>query len=54
MNDDQFRAFLILMMCSDPWPVDDGENQVIIENLADYEAVKRGFGCWIDAYHALV
>ena len=51
MNDLEFRAFLSLMMCSDPWPTgDESENNVLIE-LAVKESVKRGFDSWIVAYH---
>lgn len=51
MNDKEFRAFMDLLMCSDPWPVDDKNNQAIIEALADKEAKRRQFGDWITAYH---
>ena len=57
MNDDQFRAFLILIMCSDPWPVNDInelDNQTVVERLLDKEARQRGFTDWIDASHKLV
>ena len=53
MSDEQYRALLDLMMCSDPWPVtgDDTENQVLVTELANTEAVKRGYENWVDAYH---
>ena len=54
MTDPQYRAFLDLLMCSDPWPIsgasgDAAQNVLIL--LADDEAIKRGYGSWIDAYH---
>lgn len=57
MNDKQYRAFLDLMMCSDPWPVLDqgcGDGQPELNALADSEAAKRGFEDWIEAYHKFV
>lgn len=51
MNDKEFRAFMDLLMCSDPWPVDDKDNQAIMISLADKEAKKRRFEGWITAYH---
>jgi hypothetical protein len=54
MNDTDYREFLILLMCSDPWPVsDDGTNEMTLKNLADEEAMTRGFAGWIYAYHEL-
>jgi len=61
MTDREFRAFLDLLMCSDPWPVDGGGHadvgdggQSVLEALADRESGKRGFGEWIEAYHDFV
>ena len=51
MNDIQYRAFLDLLMCSDPWPVPT--NQQIVESIADDEAVKRGYPTWVEAYHKM-
>lgn len=54
MNDTQYRAFLDLMMCSDPWPVvdrDGSDSNAILEGLALDEARARGFDSWIVAYH---
>jgi len=50
MNDKEYRAFLNLMMRSDPWPVSD-EDQITLEALADKESANRGFKEWITAYH---
>lgn len=49
MNDDQLRAFLDLLMVSDPWPLQYG--QEAMNDLADEESRKRGFCDWIEAYH---
>jgi hypothetical protein len=56
MNDMEFRAFLDLMMCSDPWPVAidsepfDTHQQMI--DVANRLALDRGYSDWIDAYHS--
>ena len=53
MNDKQFRAFLDLLMCSDPWPVleDFTETQTLVKQFANKESVRRGYVDWVDAYH---
>ena len=52
MTDPQYRRFLDLLMCCDPWPVDPaGDTQPILEALADDEAGRRGYHGWIEAYH---
>lgn len=51
MNDKEFRCFLDLLMCSDPWPVPGGANESILIDFADKEAKRRRFANWIDAYH---
>ena len=61
MSDAEFRAFLDLMMCCDPWPVKadtldhgfvvDELNHNLMLGLADYESKKRGYISWIEAYH---
>lgn len=54
MTDREFRAFLDLLMCSDPWPItgEDGEhaNEILLE-LADSEAQLRHFDNWVVAFH---
>ncbi len=50
MKNADYRALLDLIMCSDPWPV-EGENQQIIEAMATEEAKRRGWDSWVDAYH---
>jgi hypothetical protein len=51
MTDNQFKAILALLMCSDPWPI-EGANQAIVEAWANEEAVRRGYLSWFDAYMA--
>lgn len=51
MTDEQYRAFLDLMMCADPWPCPRGEGQSTLSELADQEAKVRGYENWIIAYH---
>ena len=51
MKDKEFRCFLDLMMCSDPWPVPNDENRSVLKAMADRMATERGFTDWIDAYH---
>lgn len=49
MDDREFRGFLGLLMCSDPWPMSDFEDA--LKGLADRMARDRGYDNWIDAYH---
>lgn len=51
MNDSEFRAFLDLLMCSDPSPVLLDSGQIILENFANQEAKKRGYETWVVAFH---
>jgi hypothetical protein len=55
MNNIEFRAFLDLLMCSDPWPVaiyGTFDTQKLMEEVADRYAQDRGYERWIDAYHS--
>ena len=48
------KAFLTLLMCSDPWPVNnDQDNQITLERFADSESRRHGFTDWIEAYHKI-
>lgn len=49
----QYRAFLNLLMCSDPWPTPDAAENRILCEFADAEAIKHGYTDWIDAYHRM-
>ena len=51
MTDEQYRAFLDLMMVSDPWPLDDENTHQTLLELADVEARARDYPNWIEAYH---
>ena len=52
MDDKTFRAFLDLMMCSDPWPVkDDGSSHTLMNDLALDESSRRGYDSWYVAFH---
>lgn len=51
MNDFEFRSFLDLMMCSDPWPTREAEDNERLVAFANAESRKRGFAEWIDAFH---
>ncbi len=53
MNQEQFRAFLVLLMCSDPWPVEEEGHQKILDTFADEESNRHGYRDWLEAYHAL-
>ena len=48
----ELRAFLDLMMVSDPWPLEEPAHEIMIV-LADRESEKHGFENWIVAYHEL-
>ena len=52
MTDIELRAFLDLLMCSDPSPVTEDQDK-ILRDFADRESQRRGFSEWIDAYHRL-
>ena len=56
MDDKEFRCFLDLMMCSDPWPIcpdkitgDDGQGTLL--DFIEKESNLRGYDGWIEAYH---
>lgn len=52
LGDTEFRALLDLMMCSDPWPIPDGEGQrQVLEQLLNQESRRRGYTHWTEAYH---
>ena len=52
MDDREYRAYLNLLMCCDPWPeTTDEQSQEILDGFADKEAKKRGYDTWITAYH---
>ena len=54
LTDRQFRALLDLFMCSDPWPIKNGNRLVAhdeLMGLLNAESGKRGFKTWIDAFH---
>lgn len=55
MSDEEFRAFLDLLMASDPWPMGEGteaeQAYVVLVDLADRESRNRGYGNWIEAFH---
>lgn len=56
MTDTQYRAFLDLLMCSDPWPIEGegGEHmEKILVSFANEEAKRHGFDNWIIAFHEL-
>ena len=53
MTDIEFAAFLRLLMCSDPWPVEDADSEASVKAWADGEAARRGFSGWVDAYHQM-
>jgi hypothetical protein len=47
----EFDALLILLMCSDPWPVGDEANENTMKALATRVAKQYGHDDWIAAYH---
>jgi len=48
----EFRAFLDLLMCSDPWPT-TCVGHILLSAFADKLALEYGFDDWIDAYYKL-
>lgn len=51
MDSYEFRSFLDLLMCCDPWPCEDGHNEDNVKSAANRMAQERGYLDWIDAYH---
>lgn len=58
MNNEEYRAFLDLLMCSDPWPLPVSvsassfqSTKEILWKFANKEAKARGFIDWFHAYH---
>ena len=51
MTEEEFRAFLDLLMCCDPWPVTEPENQELVESFAERHSYELGFDGWIVAFH---
>jgi hypothetical protein len=45
----EFRAFLSLLMCADPWPAGNEDHEIIVA-WADKRAQEFGFANWITAY----
>lgn len=52
MTEGEFMAFLALLMASDPTPVSQKEDELLVR-FANREAEKRGYNTWIDAFHKL-
>jgi len=50
MDEKELRAFLSLLMCSDPWP--EGVDKTVLEQFANKESRRHGFSGWIEALHA--
>lgn len=50
LGDTEFRALLDLVMCSDPWPLQD-HAEATLKQLLDQAAWSRGYAGWINAYH---
>lgn len=48
MDATEFRAFLDLLMCSDPYPCEGEED---VKHAANRMARERGYDGWLDAYH---
>jgi len=45
------RHLLDLYICSDPWPLDTGQEE--IGKFLDEESKTQGFNGWVEAYHYL-
>jgi len=52
MNYQELKAFLHLLMVSDPWPHEEADN-IILETYANEEARDRGYSDWIEAFHKM-
>lgn len=54
MSREELRAFLDILMCSDPWPIKGDNSREILDAFATAEARRHGFADWLDAYHHLL
>lgn len=52
MTGHEFKAFLSLLIVSDPWPLSP-EKQALLIAFANDQAKMRGYDSWIAAYHAI-
>jgi len=52
MKDDIYIILMGLVMCADPWPLNEN-SAYIIKKFLDDEAKRRGFDGWIEAYREL-
>ena len=52
MSDKVYAAFIELLMCSDPSPL-DAEPDAALRQYADHRARYGGFTDWVDAFHRL-
>ena len=54
MTEVEFKAFLGLLMCCDPYPDGFGEeNKTIVEEFAGRAAASLGYESWYVAFHSL-
>lgn len=51
MNETELRAFLDLLMCSDPSPVPEHDETLV--GCANRLSREHGFTDWIEAFHLL-
>lgn len=53
MNTEEYRAFLDLLMVTDPWPDEliGAYSQTLLKNVANRFAIDHGYSDWIAAYH---
>ena len=54
MEEKELKCFLVLLICSDPWPIEDEESNDVLQKFADEESKRHGFSDWIQAYHNLM
>ena len=51
MNIERLMAICELLMCLDPWPLNEDIRHRLID-LANEESLEMGFNDWIAFYHA--
>ena len=51
MTENELKAFAELLMVSDPWPINHGQD--LISDFVDEAARAHGYDDWIDAYHRI-
>jgi len=53
MNDQELLVLCELMMCSDPWPLDEAGTQDVMIDFANRMSEANGYRDWIHVLHEI-